>query len=61
MRQSLAYLQLNDKVEDRSFFSGVGRVAYLTGNEVRVYFDDGSEETIDAELFRPYDANHWII
>ena len=58
---SLAYLRVNDTVEDRSFFSGSGTVVYLRGNEAYVRFDDGSEEAVDTELFTHYDARHWLI
>ena len=57
----LTYLRLGDAVEDRSLWSGTGHIVYLRGNEAFVRYPDGSEETVDAELFVPYDERHWII
>jgi hypothetical protein len=60
-RQSLAFLRVNDKVEDRSMYTGTGVVVYLAGQQATVQFDCGAEETIDTDVFRYYDKRHWII
>lgn len=53
--------RLNDIVEDRSTYAGIGRISYLRGNEVRVRYNDGSEEALPMELLVTYDERHWII
>lgn len=51
----------NDEVEDRSTFSGHGRVLFLSGDQVRVRFDDNSEESIGVELFTQLDEHRWCV
>ena len=58
---TLAYLRLNDTVEDRSLSTGYGHIVYLKGNRAYVRYTDGSEEEVDTELFVHYDQRHWII
>lgn len=53
--------EINDEVEDRSTYSGRGYVAFLSGNDVRVRFDDGSEESIGVELFTQLDEHRWCV
>lgn len=57
----LAYLRVNDTVEDRSCYSGTGRIVYLQGNEAYIQYTDGSEEVVDTELFVHCAYRHWII
>lgn len=51
----------HDRVEDRSTFSGAGHVLFVSGSEVRVRFDDGSEEVIAADLFEYQTDNFWTV
>ena len=61
MAKPVMTLCVRDRVEDRSLFSGCGEISYLRGNEVMVRFDDGSEEAVDEELFKPHGKGNWII
>jgi hypothetical protein len=54
-------LRVNDRVEDRSLFSGEGVVAYLSGNEVHVRFDNGIEEVIPEDHFRHHSNRKWLV
>lgn len=60
-RRQLMTLRVRDRVEDRSFFSGRGVVAYLEGNRVGVRFEDGSEEIVDEQLFKAHGPHRWTI
>lgn len=61
MKRSLAYLRVNDKVEDRSMYTGTGKVVYLSGNTAIILYNNGIEETVDTDAFKYYDYRHWII
>lgn len=61
MARPVMTLRVNDRVEDRSLFSGEGRVLYISGTEARVAFDNGGEEAIDLELFRRLGTRRWKI
>lgn len=50
-----------DRVEDRSTYSGCGHVLFLVGDEVRVRFDDGSEEALRADLFEYQTDGFWTV
>ena len=53
--------ETNDRVEDRSTYSGCGHVMYLRGNAVHVRFEDGSEEAIAAQLFEYQTDGFWTV
>jgi hypothetical protein len=61
MRDTLAYLRLNDLVEDRSLSHHTGHIVYLRGNVAWIRFPDGSEEVVNADLFIHHDERRWII
>jgi hypothetical protein len=61
MLDTLAYLRLNDTVEDRSTYSGHGWIVYFAGNYARIEYADGSEEEVSIELFRQCGWRHWVI
>lgn len=53
--------ETHDRVEDRTTFAGSGEVMFITGNEVRVRFDDGAEEAISVDLFEERAPGLWFI
>lgn len=61
MARRLMTLRINDRVEDRSMFSGEGHIIYLSGNEVRVRFKNGIEETITEDQFRHHSGRKWLV
>jgi hypothetical protein len=61
MSDTLAYLRVNDIVEDRSLSHHTGHIVYLRGSEAYVRYADGSEEAVNTELFIHHDERRWII
>jgi hypothetical protein len=57
----LAYLRLDDTVEDRTTMSGTGKIVFLSDTSAFIRYMDGSEEEVDTEIFVHYYDRHWII